>query len=80
MSADAKAKQLNPCNGKQFVSAEYLADGRLKVVCPYGSLSGGTGVLAGTGLSGGAAAAIAAGLLLVVVASGDDSTTTTTTN
>ena len=79
MSADEKARQLNPCNGKKHVSAEYLADGRLKVVCPYGSLSGAgsAGVLGGTGLSAGAAAAIGAGLLLVVIASGDDSTTTT---
>ena len=79
MSADEKARQLNPCNGKKHVSAEYLADGRLKVVCPYGSISGATpGVLGGTGLSAGAAAAIGAGLLLVVIASGDDSTTTIT--
>lgn len=80
MSADEKARQLNPCNGKQFVSAEYLADGRLKVVCPYGSISGGAGaagVLGGTGLSAGAAAAIGAGLLVIAIAANSSSSTTT---
>lgn len=86
ISADQKARQLNPCGGKAHVSAEYLADGRLKVVCPYGSISGAAlggatpGVLGGTGLAaGGAAAAIGAGLLLVVAVGSDNSTTTTTT-
>lgn len=60
------------------VSAERLADGRLKVVCPAGSVSA-PAALGGTGLSAGAAGALLAAGLLVLVVSGDGTVTTTTT-
>lgn len=68
------------------VSAEYLADGRLQVVCPAGQVNPAyaanvvpNSALSGTGLSAGAAAALAGGALLLLVIAGDDNTTTTTT-
>lgn len=68
------------------VSAEYQADGRLRVVCPAGQVNPAyagsvvqAGVLAGTGLGAGAAGALAAGAALLLVVAGDNGTGTTTT-
>lgn len=89
-SAMEVAKARNICNGAPIVSAEYLADGRLKVVCPCNSVTDQSvaavgGQLQDNGLcapglsSGGAAAAAGAAVLLLVLAGDDDTSTTTTT-
>lgn len=79
--------------GFEPVSAEYLADGSLKALCPAGSgaaaaaagstvlgSTAGAGVLGGTALAGsGAIAAGVVGLAAIAVISGSDDTTTTTT-
>lgn len=76
MSAMDAATQLAPCNGRDVVSARYLASGQLEVTCPKGSLTG----LSGTGLTGTAAAGAAAGVLLLwVVFNDDDDSVSTTT-
>lgn len=71
-----RAIQGNYCNGARPVSAEILPepDGRLKVVCPAGSLTGNTGQL-----SPAAAAGLALAGVLVIVAAGDDGTTVSST-
>lgn len=90
------AQAQDVCNGAQVLAAERLADGRLKVTCPQGSVtpesaaaSGATvaqpAVLAGTGLSTGAVLGILGAVIVIVAVSGDSSdgtttTTTTTTN
>jgi len=77
------------------VSAEYLADGRLKVICPPGSNPAGVGagagagasaagaaqpaLLAGTGLGGAGAALLGAALLVIIAGNNETGTTTTTT-
>lgn len=82
--------------GFEPISAEYLADGQLKALCPVGSgaaaaaagstvLGGGAGAagaLGGTTLAGGGAVAagVAAAAAIAIIAGSDDSTTTTTTN
>ena len=71
-----RAVQGNYCNGAAPVSAEILPapDGRLKVVCPRGSLTGGAGSLspaAGAGLA-------LAGVLVVAAAGSDDAVTSST--
>lgn len=90
-SAMEVAKARDICNGAPIVSAEYLADGRLKVVCPCNSVTEqsvaavGGQLLQDNGLcapgltSGGAAAAAGAAVLLLVLAGDDDTSTTTTT-
>lgn len=73
-----RAVQGNYCNGAAPVSAEILPapDGRLKVVCPRGSLTGsGAGSLspaAGAGLA-------LAGVLVIAAAGSDDSVSSSTT-
>lgn len=82
-SADAlqDAREANICD---VTAAEYLADGRLKVVCVPGTVNPAYAgqvaqpVLGGTQLNPGAAAAIG-GLALVLILSGDDDSSTTTT-
>ena len=98
LSGAAVAQQGNPLEIAQArqvcgadytpISAEFLADGRLKVTCPEGSAAsaaaaGGTvaqpAVLTGTALGGGAGAALAGLVLVIAISGGDDSSTTTTT-
>lgn len=85
----ADAQERGACGaGYDPVKAEYLADGRLAVLCPFGSgaaaaAAGGAvaqpAVLAGTTLGAGGAAAIAGLVVLIALTGGDDTSTTTTT-
>lgn len=84
------AKQRDICNGAPVVSAEFLANGNLKVVCPCNSVTA-EGVAAkgatlitdnnfcGVGLGPAPGAALLGMALLVAVAGSDDTSTTTTT-
>lgn len=76
-SAMDAAVRINACNSFPIVNARYLESGRLEVVCPAGSLSGGT--LATTGLTTTTGVAIAAGALVLWFVLDDDGTATTTT-
>lgn len=78
------------CDGAPIISAEFQANGALKVICPCNSVTaegvaakGGTLIqdynLCGAGLTNGGAAAAAAGLLVLVALAGSDDTSTTTT-
>lgn len=77
------ARAANICD---VTDAEYLEDGRLKVVCVPGTVTAAYAgsvatptALGGAGLSTSAIAAVAGvALLVAVVANNDDSTTTTT--
>ncbi len=86
----AEAEEKGACGvGYDPVKAEYLADGRLAVLCPAGSgaaaaAAGGAiaaqpAVLAGTALGAGGAAALAGLVIVVALTGGDDTSTTTTT-
>ncbi|MCA0873453.1 hypothetical protein LCL97_21695 [Seohaeicola saemankumensis] len=85
----AEAKEKGACGvGYEPRKAEYLADGRLAVLCPAGSgaaaaAAGGAiaqpAVLAGTTLGAGGAAALAGLVIVVALTGGDDTSTTTTT-
>ncbi len=68
------AMQGNYCNGFDPTRAEFLEDGRLKVWCPAGSLSGNLG----GGLSPEAWAGLAAAGVVLVVAAGDDDSVSST--
>lgn len=82
------AREANICD---VTAAEYLEDGRLKVVCVPGTVNPAyagavvpagavPGVLAGTGLTAGAGAGVLATVIVIgVLAGGDDGAGTTTT-
>jgi len=86
-SALEDAREANICD---VTAAEYLADGRLKVVCVPGTVNpayagavaapaaAGAGLVGGT-ISAGAAAGILAGVVIIGAIAGDDDDTTTTT-
>ena len=86
--ADAERREI--CGSADPVSAEYLADGSLRVLCPYGTGAAGAAAAGGAaaaqplllgagGLSAGAAAGFLTLLVVTVAAGGDGETTTTTT-
>ncbi|MBO9453559.1 hypothetical protein J7426_25090 [Tropicibacter sp. R16_0] len=78
------AREANICD---VTAAEYLADGRLKVVCVPGTVNPAyagavqtPAALSGVGsLSPTAVAAVAGAVILIAIVANDDDTTTTTT-
>ncbi|MFC3612571.1 hypothetical protein ACFORG_02260 [Lutimaribacter marinistellae] len=78
------ARERNICD---VTDAEYLEDGRLKVVCVPGTVNPAyagnvatPAVLGGTGLNQAAVAGAVAVVFLAIALGDDDSTTTTTTS
>ncbi len=78
-----EARERNICDVRD---AEYLEDGRLRVVCVPGTVNPAyagniatPAVLGGTGLNQGAIAGAAAAVVLLAVALGDDDDAATTT-